>query len=146
IAELGPGFSSGGDIGDGVFDQTATGLHLVYDLGAGLSGDQDREIGMAAHGSGLGHDDYVIDIPVADFDNSNFTTDYVTLYAAFSGNNGGFQQFDAVTKPGTPVVGSADYVFVKNYSLIAPDGVSAPDISGNSAQDLNGGVVDKANE
>jgi uncharacterized repeat protein (TIGR01451 family) len=58
---------------------------------------------IAETGSGSGHDDGGFYIPVSLFTDAGLTgADYLTLYAHFTGANGGFEEFRALTAPGTP--------------------------------------------
>jgi uncharacterized repeat protein (TIGR01451 family) len=105
----GSDFTGAGDgkpgFGDGVL---GAGFNLAYDMGS-------TPLDLISHNSGLGHDDYVVDVPVADF---NASDTYVTLYSAFTGANDGFEQWRAVEKT-SPVNGQGSFEIEKDYSLVA---------------------------
>ncbi|MGA0599834.1 DUF7507 domain-containing protein [Caulobacter sp. KR2-114] len=79
-------------------------LAKVYSLTPGL--------GLTDISNGSGTDDGAIYVPVSLFANAP-TGAYLTLFAAFTGSDGGFEEFRALTNPGVPVNGQGDIVMAK---------------------------------
>jgi hypothetical protein len=68
-------------------------LTQVFDLSGSLA--------LVDHNSGSGTDDYFFNIPVSLFAGAD-TGDYLTLYADFSGADGGFEEFRALSSEFVP--------------------------------------------
>jgi uncharacterized membrane protein len=111
----GNGFISGDQLIGGA---DGTVFHIAYDLGS-------NDLLLTAH-KGNGHDDYLILVPIQDF---NASDTYVTIFAKFGGvagflSAGSYEEFGALTNPSVPVSGQGSFTIEKDYGLTGVNDVS----------------------
>lgn len=79
----------------------------------------DDPLNLTDHSSGSGTDDYLIFLPKDAVDTAlgpNDSADFLTVFATFSGVDGGFEEFRAL--PGTPVVTEAAAIGIVKDTLV----------------------------